>query len=78
MVPSPAPNPIPIVPFPSKEELDEFYEALRKAKELDIKDNNPDCGTEEKRRRLLELARQLKIYKKVKRILDELDKQGKA
>jgi hypothetical protein len=46
---------------PTKEEIDEFYRLLEKARQWDIEHGEPDCGTEEKRQRLKELADELGI-----------------
>lgn len=56
---------------PTQEELEEFRELLKRAREYDKKNNEPDCELETKKQKLLDLAKQLGIYKKVKAILNE-------
>lgn len=53
--------PAPPVQVPTKEEIDEFHRLLEKARQWDIEHGEPDCGTEEKRQRLKELADELGI-----------------
>lgn len=48
--------PIPSVPPPTDEEIKEFRTLLARAREYDKKHNQPDCETEEKRRKVKELA----------------------
>lgn len=46
---------------PTKEEIDEFYKLLERAKEYDKKHNEPDCELEEKKELLRALALKLGI-----------------
>ena len=50
-------------PYPmiTQAEVDEFRELLDRAREYDRKHHEPDCGIEEKRQKIRELARQLGI-----------------
>ncbi len=52
---------MPVTSIPTKEEIDEFYDLLRKAREYDKKNNEPDCEMEEKKQKLLKLAEELGI-----------------
>ncbi len=54
----PAPTPTRI---PSQAEIDEFHELLRKAREYDKRNNEPDCELEEKKKRLNDLAKELGV-----------------
>ena len=66
----PLPPPI-IMPIgPTQDEIDEFHRLLERAREYDKKNNEPDCELETKKEKLLKLAKELGIYKKVKEILD--------
>lgn len=47
--------------YPTQEEIDEFYRLLNKAREYDKKNNQPDCGIEEKKKRLQRIADELGI-----------------
>lgn len=53
----------PLTPkLPTKEEIAEFYELLKKkAREYDAKNNQSDCELEEKKQKLLDLAKELGI-----------------
>ena len=55
----PVPQPTP--PAPTPEEVQEFRDLLDRAREYDKRTSQPDCETEEKRRKLLDLADQLGI-----------------
>lgn len=46
---------------PTAEEIAEFYKLLERAREYDKKHNEPDCETEEKKNKILELAKELGI-----------------
>lgn len=70
--PAPPPEPLPYYPSlplpaqpvrrtPTKEEIDEFYDLLRKAREYDKRNNEPDCELQEKKDKLLALAEELGI-----------------
>lgn len=55
---------MPYVPTPppiSPAEVDEFRTLLARAREWDRKNNQPDCGLEEKRKKVKELADSLGI-----------------
>jgi len=41
---------------PSQEEIDEFYELLRRAREYDETHNQPDCGIEDKKEAMKKVA----------------------
>ena len=60
-MPVPLPPPNPMVPLPTKEEVDEFRRLLEKAREYDRKNNEPDCEMEEKRDKLRALAKELGV-----------------
>ena len=47
--------------IPTQEEVDEFYKLLKRAREYDVKNNEPDCEMEEKKQRLQKLADELGI-----------------
>lgn len=56
------PQQFPLPPnIPTQKEVDEFHELLRKAREYDKNNNQPDCEMESKKKQLLELAEQLGI-----------------
>jgi len=55
------PLPWPPVPQITQQELDEFRELLRKAKEYDAKHNQPDCELESKKEKVRELAEKLGV-----------------
>ncbi len=65
----PDPNPLPQYPLPhqvpsklpSPEEIAEFHELLRKAREYDKRNNEPPCESEEKKKRLKDLADELGV-----------------
>lgn len=62
--PMPVPYPVnwpPVPRVPTQAEIDEFYELLRKAREYDKKNNQPDCEMEEKKKALLKLAEEMGI-----------------
>ena len=46
---------------PSAEEIAEFYDLLRKAREYDKKNHEPDCESEEKKKKLQALADELGV-----------------
>lgn len=46
---------------PSQAEIDEFYRILEKARQWDIEHNEPDCESEAKRQKLLDLAEELGV-----------------
>jgi hypothetical protein len=68
---SPAVPTIPTIPWtvpvtppvrvPTQEELDEFYRLLKKAREYDRKNNEPDCEDNDKKRILREMADKLGV-----------------
>jgi hypothetical protein len=58
LAPAPSVSPVNI---PSQEEIDEFRRLLEKARQQDEAEGNPDCGTEEKKKLIRELADQLGI-----------------
>lgn len=66
-VPNPfGPSPFPTIPVPglppiTPEEIAEFRKLLDSAREYDRKHNQPDCETEEKRRKVKELAEKLGV-----------------
>lgn len=47
--------------LPSAEEIAEFHELLRKAREYDKKNHEPDCESEEKKKKLQALADELGV-----------------
>ncbi len=47
--------------LPTQKEIDEFRELLRKAREYDKANNQPDCELQSKKDRLLKLAEELGI-----------------
>jgi hypothetical protein len=53
------------IPFhptpPTQDEIDEFRRLLDRAREYDKRMNQPDCELDEKRNRLLDLAKQLGV-----------------
>lgn len=57
---NPLPNIFPLSPI-TNEEIAEFRKLLERAREYDKRNNEPDCELEEKRRRLLDLARELGV-----------------
>lgn len=62
MVPVPNPYPpYPVVKMPSQEEINEFYELLKRAREYDKKHNQPNCELEEKKEKLRKLAEELGV-----------------
>lgn len=62
MVPAPNPNPAyRVVKMPSQEEINEFYELLKRAREYDKKHNQPNCELEEKKEKLRKLAEELGV-----------------
>lgn len=46
---------------PSQADIEEFLGLVQRAKEQDKRDGNADCGSEEKKRRIQELADELGI-----------------
>lgn len=48
-------------PPPSKEEIEEFRRLLERAREYDKRNSEPECETESKKKRLLDLAEQLGV-----------------
>lgn len=76
--PTPLPKtpPEPFVPFPTQQEIDEFRRLLERAKEYDKKMNQPDCETEEKKKRLIELAKSFgdNIAKQIELLLNDINK----
>lgn len=48
-------------PVPSTQELDEFRRLLDRAREYDKKHNEPDCEMDDKKRKLLDLAKELGV-----------------
>lgn len=63
-IPTPQPK------LPTQEEIDEFYELLKRAKKYDKENNQKDCETEEKKKKLKDLAKELGILDKIK-FIDE-------
>ena len=57
--------PRPAVPAISQEELDEFRKLLRRARAYDRKNNEPECGLEEKKNQLRQLAQELGVTLKL-------------
>ena len=57
----PAPTPLKVEPPISQEELKEFRELLRKAKEYDKRNNEPDCELESKKQALIDIAKKLGV-----------------
>ena len=57
------PASVPAVPVavPTKDEIEEFRRLLDRAREYDRKNNEPDCELEEKKQKLLDLAKQLGV-----------------
>lgn len=58
------PNPYapqPPVKIPSKEDIDEFYKLLERAREYDKRTGQPDCDLEDKKVKLRKLAEELGI-----------------
>ena len=56
--------PAPILPqpkVPSQDEINEFYELLKKAREYDKKNKEPECESEEKKKKLQKLADEMGI-----------------
>ena len=45
----------------SPEEVAEFHELLRRAREYDKKNNEPDCELESKKQRVRDLAKELGV-----------------
>lgn len=62
-----------ILNLPTQAELDEFRELLERAREYDRRNGEPECASDEKREKLLELAREFsqEFMAKVQEILDE-------
>lgn len=50
-----------LFPPPTKEEIEEFRRLLERAREYDKKNDEPDCEKEEKKQKLMQLAKQLNI-----------------
>lgn len=50
-----------LAPMPTQAEIDEFRKLLDRAREYDRKHNQPDCELEEKKQKLLKLAKDLGI-----------------
>jgi 7-cyano-7-deazaguanine synthase in queuosine biosynthesis len=48
-------------PYVTKEEVEEFRRLLERAREYDKRNNEPDCEMESKRRRILDLAKELGV-----------------
>ncbi len=51
----------PVVPSITPEEVEEFRRLLERAKEYDKRNNEPDCEMESKKKRILELAKELGV-----------------
>lgn len=69
--------PTPIIPQPHPSpillsELEELKILLEKAREYDKKNNQPDCGLDEKKERLRKLAEELGVK------IDFIDEEAKA
>lgn len=47
--------------LPTQAEIDEFRRLLERAREYDIKNNEPNCEMEEKRKKIKDLADELGI-----------------
>lgn len=64
-LPYPVPNEVPgdyVKPrIPSQEEIDEFYKLLERARKYDEENNQKDCELEDKKKKLLDLAKELGI-----------------
>lgn len=60
--PPPPPVVYPLPPkMPTQEEIDEFRKLLKRAREYDQKNHEPDCENEEKKRKLKDLAKELGV-----------------
>src|SRR5207244_3057631 len=81
--PIPDPNVVPVTPsspvfpyiflvVPSKEEIEEFSNILKKDKKYDEEHNQKDCEAENKKKKILKLAKQLGIEESLKFLKDEL------
>ena len=59
------PATLPYAPAPTilitQQEIDEFRRLLERAREYDRRNNEPDCELEEKKRKLLDLAKELGV-----------------
>lgn len=61
-----SPTYIPVYPqvppkLPTQEEIDEFHRLLKRAREYDKKNNEPDCELQEKKNKIKKLADELGI-----------------
>jgi hypothetical protein len=53
------------------EEIREFRDLLKRAREYDKKHKQPDCESEQKMKKLLDLAEQLGVREKVEKALND-------
>lgn len=60
-IPGAWPMPKPLQPYPTKEELEDLVELLKKAKEYDTSTGQKECELEEKKERLRKLAKTLGV-----------------
>lgn len=67
------PQTIPADPIPrvTPEEIAEFREILKRAREWDKAHGLPDCETESKKIELLKLAKELGVEEQIKKVLEE-------
>lgn len=61
---------LPPVPQITPAEIDEFRKLLDRARKYDQKHRQPDCETEDKKRKLLDLARELGVEEQIKKVLE--------
>lgn len=54
------PKPQPVPPL-SDEEIESFRKLLERAKQYDIDNNEPNCELEEKKKKLLDLAKEMGV-----------------
>lgn len=54
-------QPFPYYPFPTPVEIKEFKELLERAREYDKKNHEPDCELQEKKDKLMKIAKELGI-----------------
>lgn len=53
--------PMPKLNLPTQQEIDEFRRLLDKAREYDKRESEPDCEMDDKKRKLLDMARELGV-----------------
>lgn len=71
LIPQLYPTGIRIEPAITDAEIREFRDLLKRAREYDKRNNEPDCELEAKKQMLLDLAKQLGIEIEIKAALDE-------